>query len=372
MIALIDDDLLTLSQVKDVLTGAGHEVAAYADPAVALEGIAANEPSLVISDVLMPELSGLELRARYGERFPERHTPFVFLSSLCETDDVVRGLEAGGDDYLPKPVVPELLIAKVRAHLRRARRAPLQAFHGELEKVPLTRVVEFCELQRLTGELELVSGPFRAAIPFRGGTVVDGGELDGETIARAFELRGGTFTIRAQPVDFGELAAAARPPEDAPLDPASRPPGRLSAVTVGDRRVQLQTEYVTAPSPMVVSVALREGRTLLKRSARAVGAREAVARLVEAQHAELEREVRQKLAELAAARASDAGAPGSPSAAGPSQALVPLFERGLNAFLSGDLAGALAAWEEASALDPDHATLQVNLAVVRRKLAAAS
>lgn len=250
--------------------------------------------------------------------------------------------------------------------IARAEASPPEAdsFRGDLRAIPFARIVEFCEAQGLTGEVEVAAEGFRAVIPFRGGEVAD--HAEGEAISRAFELSGGTFEIRVRPVDFAALRAAAGEPT--PPDAAWRPPGRLSAVMVGERLVQLQTEYVTTPSPLVVSVGLRDGRTILKRSARAAGSREAITRLVEGQHAAVEREVRQKLAELAAARAGETPPPASAASAG-AAGFGALFERGLNAFLAGDLPGALAAWEQASALDPTHATLQVNLGVVRRKLA---
>jgi len=400
MIAIVDDDPAQLAFLREVLGRAGYTVAAFGGAEAALAGLEGSEPQLVIADVVMPGMSGLELARAYASRFTDRRTPFVFLSSLGETADVVRGLDAGADDYLQKPVSPELLVAKVRAHLRRAPPLAGRAFQGDLARLPFARIVEFCELQALTGEVEVVSGSFRAVIGFRGGEILERGPQDGEAIARALEAEAGTFAIRALPVDFAGIASTAVPlGVEVPLDPAGRPAGRLSSVGIGNRSILLQTEHVGTPSSMVVSVALRDGRTLLKRTVGVTGARLEIERIVEAQHAELEREVRGRLAELAAVRAGKAAepaaptpasaeeaappaAPATPPAAQPARPAAPpapadargfgeLFDAGLDAFLQGDLRRALTLFEQAEALEPGHPTLQVNLSVVRRKLGAA-
>jgi hypothetical protein len=151
--------------------------------------------------------------------------------------------------------------------------------------------------------------------------------------------------------------------------------GRLSAVTVGRRTIQLQTEFTTTPHPAVVSVAVLDGRTVLKRSTEAASPeREARQRQVESLHAALEAEVRERLrAGERRVEVPAAGAPGAEPAAAEAGPDAPrrrdaLIEQGLAAFLAGEHRAALATWEAAAALDPAHRSLQVNLGVVRRKL----
>ncbi len=148
--------------------------------------------------------------------------------------------------------------------------------------------------------------------------------------------------------------------------------GRLSAVTVGARTIQLQTEFSTTPHPAVVSVAVLDGRAVLKRSTPAASPdREARQRQVEALHAALEAEVRERLRAGARREEAPAGVV-EPVPAVAEEAMTgrrdALIERGLAAFLAGDHRAALETWEEAAALDPGHRSLQVNLGVVRRKL----
>nr|NKR04613.1 response regulator transcription factor [Escherichia coli] len=116
-ILLIEDDDGTADEIGLELTASGHDVTRVAalEPARALS---AGEPfDLLILDRQLPDGEGLELRSglrRNGER-----TPALVLSALGSLDDRVRGLRAGGDDYLPKPFALVELIARVEALLRR-------------------------------------------------------------------------------------------------------------------------------------------------------------------------------------------------------------------------------------------------------------
>ena len=104
MILIVDDDPAMLAQVCDALTIGGLEVTGVASAAAALAWARREIPELVLSDIVMPEQTGLELRQTYAREFPERGTPFVFLSSRDDAATIVAGLEAGADDYLVKPV----------------------------------------------------------------------------------------------------------------------------------------------------------------------------------------------------------------------------------------------------------------------------
>lgn len=120
-ILVVDDDARLREVVRYALDRAGFAVEEARDGREALERFAASPPDLLVLDVLMPELDGLEVCRRIRQK---SELPIVFLSSRDEELDRVLGLELGGDDYLTKPFSPRELVSRVKAVLRRARPAP--------------------------------------------------------------------------------------------------------------------------------------------------------------------------------------------------------------------------------------------------------
>ncbi len=115
-ILVVDDDAHLREVVQYALEREGFVVQAARDGAEGLARVEAGGIDLVVPDILMPELDGLEL----CRRMKGQHTvPVIFLSSKGEEVDRIVGLEIGGDDYLPKPFSPRELVARVRAVLRR-------------------------------------------------------------------------------------------------------------------------------------------------------------------------------------------------------------------------------------------------------------
>lgn len=117
-ILIVDDDPLIAEFVRRALADEGHEVRHAEDGAAGLAAAADTPPDAVILDVLMPGMSGLEVAERLRRGHPG--LPILMLTSQSGTADVVRGLDAGADDYLVKPFAVEELKARVRAIGRRA------------------------------------------------------------------------------------------------------------------------------------------------------------------------------------------------------------------------------------------------------------
>lgn len=115
----MDDDAAILKLVSVILSRAGHEVHACAHPVEALGLLDRLTPDLIISDVVMPYMTGYEFLELVRERDALAHLPFMLLSSHAERDDVRRGMNLGADDYLPKPFTPHDLTSAVEARLRR-------------------------------------------------------------------------------------------------------------------------------------------------------------------------------------------------------------------------------------------------------------
>ena len=120
-IALVDDDRNILTSVSIALQTEGFLTRVYSDGETALKALIDNPPDLAIFDVKMPRMDGLELLRRLREK---SHIPVIFLTSKDDELDEALGLAMGADDYIAKPFSQRLLIARIRAILRRTDAAP--------------------------------------------------------------------------------------------------------------------------------------------------------------------------------------------------------------------------------------------------------
>ena len=103
----------------------GHEVSVVYDGNAGWELLQNESFDLLILDIIMPGMNGLELCRMYRQRFGY-HSPVVMLTALGTTDDIVKGLDAGADDYLVKPFSFQELEARIKALLRRSKEVPVQ------------------------------------------------------------------------------------------------------------------------------------------------------------------------------------------------------------------------------------------------------
>lgn len=118
-ILVVDDDAAIVKLVSVILSRAGHEVRASNHPVEALDLLKVFTPDLIISDVVMPYMTGLEFLEQVRDHDHLAAMPFILLSSHAERSDVRRGMNLGADDYLPKPFTPADLTTAVDARLRR-------------------------------------------------------------------------------------------------------------------------------------------------------------------------------------------------------------------------------------------------------------
>ena len=116
-VLIVDDDPMIASALKRVLSYEGYVVSHAPNGEDGLALLAKEKPDLVILDVTMPGMSGIEVCRRLKSRSPS--TPVLFLSARDEVPDRVKGLENGGDDYLVKPFAFEELVARLEVLLRR-------------------------------------------------------------------------------------------------------------------------------------------------------------------------------------------------------------------------------------------------------------
>ncbi len=120
VIALVDDDRNILTSVSIALQAEGFVTRVYSDGAAALKAFADNPPDLGVFDIKMPQMDGMELLRRVREiGGPVGAIPVIFLTSKDDELDEALGLAMGADDYIAKPFSQRLLIARIRAILRR-------------------------------------------------------------------------------------------------------------------------------------------------------------------------------------------------------------------------------------------------------------
>ncbi len=118
-VLFVDDDALMRRIVSDRLSLQGYEVQAAVDGEEGLQFAQQKTPDIIISDVVMPKMDGFELCRRLRADPKLAKVPIIMLTSRSQSQDKVRGLDLGADDYLTKPFDPQELEARIRALLRR-------------------------------------------------------------------------------------------------------------------------------------------------------------------------------------------------------------------------------------------------------------
>ena len=118
---VVDDSPETLRLLTDALDGVGMTVMVAMDGAAAMRIVDQITPDIVLLDAVMPGMDGFETCRRLKRDAGLTNVPVIFMTGLAETEHIVRGLEAGGVDYVTKPIVIEEMLARIRVHLANAR-----------------------------------------------------------------------------------------------------------------------------------------------------------------------------------------------------------------------------------------------------------
>jgi DNA-binding response OmpR family regulator len=150
-ILVVDDEPVLVETIAYNLEQAGYQVTTAADGSSALEAAHRETPDLIILDIMLPEMDGLEVCRQLRRESNTSTTPIMMLTAKGDEIDKVVGLEVGADDYVTKPFGRRELLARVRALLRRSEYAP----NSEERYAPAT----VTEVPRQTREL--VAGPIR-------------------------------------------------------------------------------------------------------------------------------------------------------------------------------------------------------------------
>jgi DNA-binding response OmpR family regulator len=153
-VLVVEDDEAIADVLRRSLRAEGHEVKSAGDGAEALTAAEQFTPDLVVLDLGLPRLDGIEVLRRLREDGSD--VPVLILTARTETDERVQGLDTGADDYLPKPFERAELLARIRALLRRRPpRGSASIIVGDLQLNPDTR-----EVRRGEREIELTNREF--------------------------------------------------------------------------------------------------------------------------------------------------------------------------------------------------------------------
>ncbi|HEX7214130.1 MAG TPA: response regulator [Methylomirabilota bacterium] len=131
-ILIVDDTAMNLKLLEGILTGHGYAVSTAPSGPVALERVRDEHPDLVLLDVVMPEMSGYEVCRRLRAVEATRLLPVIMVTALDPLQERVKGIDAGADDFLTKPINQPELVARVRSLLR------IKALHDELGELNRT------------------------------------------------------------------------------------------------------------------------------------------------------------------------------------------------------------------------------------------
>lgn len=118
---VVDDSPDTLRLLTDALDNAGMTVMVALDGASAMRIVEQITPDIILLDAVMPGIDGFETCRRLKRVSGLDHVPVIFMTGLAETEHIVRGLEAGGVDYVAKPIVVAEMLARIKVHLANAR-----------------------------------------------------------------------------------------------------------------------------------------------------------------------------------------------------------------------------------------------------------
>ena len=203
-VLVVDDDPVTRLMLSSSLERHGHRVVAAEDGPQALELLRSESVDVVLLDVLMPQMDGYGVLERLKADPTLRHLPVVMVTSVDDTDSAVRCIELGADDYLPKPIDPVLLTARVNAGINKKRLHDLEAEHLQ-EVAQLNRQLE-ARVEEQMAEL-VRTGELKRFMPHQ----VAEGVLAGQ-LSEGFERRKLTMLF-ADMVGFTDLSDTLEPEE---------------------------------------------------------------------------------------------------------------------------------------------------------------
>lgn len=129
IVLVVDDSPESLGMLNVALNGQGYTALVALNGLQALSITEKIQPDIVLMDAIMPEMDGFETCRRLKSQHP--NTPVIFMTGLTDPEDVIKGFEAGGVDYVTKPISPDAVIARIKSHINTAQLA--QSFQDALD-----------------------------------------------------------------------------------------------------------------------------------------------------------------------------------------------------------------------------------------------
>ena len=256
-ILVVDDNEANLDIARARLQSQGYEVVAAADGEEALARVRDSAPDLVLLDIMMPKLDGIEVIRRLKRDASLPFIPVILVTAKADAKDVAAGLDAGGDDYLTKPFDHASLVARVRAMLRiKALHDTVEAQRAELEALN-TSLVHRVAAQ--VGEIERIGRLKRFLAPQLAEMVVSSGDERifeshrREIVVLFCDMRG--FTAFAETAEPEEVMAVLREYHNALGPLVHRHEGTLMHF-IGDGLMVFFNDPVPCPDPAARAVRL--------------------------------------------------------------------------------------------------------------------
>lgn len=207
-ILIVDDEPEIVTLIGYHLGNAGYQISAAGTGARAIEKVTRETPALIVLDVMLPDMSGVEVLAVLRGTPSAARVPVLMVTALRQDADRIRGLSVGADDYLTKPFNPEELVLRVKAILRRIKTGQPQNFVTSVGAISIDRLTRRTTVNGAA--LDLTDTEYRLLL-----TIVDAG---GKTLGRAELLSGvwgSPLDMHTRTVDVhmqrlrGKLGAAA-------------------------------------------------------------------------------------------------------------------------------------------------------------------
>jgi DNA-binding response OmpR family regulator/predicted regulator of Ras-like GTPase activity (Roadblock/LC7/MglB family) len=211
-VLIADDDFSTLITLQSMLEISGYNVLPVENGQQAFEQALARQPDLILSDVMMPEMDGLELCQEVKHHPKTRAIPIVLLTALGDTTSILRGFQAGAVDYLTKPFDMEDVRSRVDRvfSLSRQQTQYLPEDNDSIEEIALIGFLRLCHQEQVTGIIHVTHSDETGQIHLKDGQIVET-QLDAllETVALetmlAWKWHEGYFNIEQDEADESEL-----------------------------------------------------------------------------------------------------------------------------------------------------------------------